>query len=50
MLTNIYIKISNSFEQAVTNPTEWGRQVESAVGAFLAGRSVSYIQDRSQPL
>ena len=29
-----------TFEQAVTNPTEWGRQVESAVGAFLAGRSV----------
>jgi predicted AAA+ superfamily ATPase len=28
-----------SFEEAVTNPTEWGRQVESAVGAHLANRS-----------
>ena len=27
------------FEEAVTNPTEWGRQVESAVGAHLANRS-----------
>ena len=28
-----------TFEEAVTNPTEWGRQVESAVGAYLANRS-----------
>lgn len=28
-----------TFEEAVTNPTEWGRQVESAVGAHLANRS-----------
>ncbi len=28
-----------SFEEAVTNPTEWGHQVESAVGAHLANRS-----------
>lgn len=28
-----------SFEEAVTDPTEWGRQVESAVGAHLANRS-----------
>ena len=28
-----------SFEEAVTNPAEWGRQVESAVGAHLANRS-----------
>ena len=28
-----------SFEEAATNPTEWGRQVESAVGAHLANRS-----------
>ena len=29
-----------SFEEAVTNATEWGRQVESAVGAHLANRSL----------
>ncbi len=29
-----------TFTQARTNPAEWGRQVESAVGAFLANRSV----------
>lgn len=28
-----------SFEEAVTNPAEWGRLVESAVGAHLANRS-----------
>jgi len=28
-----------TFEEAVTNPSEWGRQVESAVGAHLANRS-----------
>lgn len=28
------------FETARTTPDEWGRQVESAVGAFLANRSV----------
>lgn len=28
-----------SFEEAVTDSTEWGRQVESAVGAHLANRS-----------
>ena len=28
-----------TFEEAVTSPTEWGRQVESAVGAHLANRS-----------
>lgn len=28
-----------TFEEAVTNATEWGRQVESAVGAHLANRS-----------
>lgn len=28
-----------TFEEALTNPTEWGRQVESAVGAYLANRS-----------
>lgn len=30
---------SFTFEEAVTDPTEWGRQVESAVGAHLANRS-----------
>lgn len=29
-----------SYEEAVANPTEWGRQVESAVGAHLANRSL----------
>lgn len=29
-----------TYEEAVTNPTEWGRQVESAVGAHLANRSL----------
>ena len=29
----------HTFMEAVTNPTEWGRQVESAVGAHLANRS-----------
>lgn len=29
-----------SFEEAVTNSAEWGRQVESAVGAHLANRSI----------
>jgi predicted AAA+ superfamily ATPase len=29
-----------TFEEAVTNPTEWGRQVESAVGAHLTNRSL----------
>lgn len=29
-----------TFTQARTNPAEWGRQIESAVGAFLANRSV----------
>ena len=28
-----------TFEEAVTSPAEWGRQVESAVGAHLANRS-----------
>ena len=30
----------HTFEEAVMNKVEWGRQVESAVGAYLAGRSV----------
>ena len=30
----------HTFEEALRNKTEWGRQVESAVGAFLAGRSI----------
>ncbi len=30
---------SYSFEEAVTDSTQWGRQVESAVGAHLANRS-----------
>lgn len=30
----------HTFEEALLNKTEWGRQVESAVGAYLAGRSV----------
>ena len=29
-----------SFDEARSNPTEWGHQVESAVGAHLANRSV----------
>ena len=29
-----------SYEESVANPTEWGRQVESAVGAHLANRSL----------
>ena len=29
-----------SFDEARVNPAEWGRQVESAVGAHLANRSV----------
>lgn len=29
-----------TFEEAATDPTEWGRQVESAVGAHLANRSL----------
>ena len=29
-----------TFEEAVTDSTEWGRQVESAVGAHLANRSL----------
>lgn len=29
-----------TFEDAVTDSTEWGRQVESAVGAHLANRSL----------
>ena len=29
-----------SFDEARANPAEWGRQVESAVGAHLANRSV----------
>ncbi len=29
-----------SFEEARSNPTEWGHQVESSVGAHLANRSV----------
>ncbi|MBR5074743.1 MAG: ATP-binding protein [Bacteroidales bacterium] len=29
-----------SFDQARTNPTEWGRQVESSVGAHLANHSI----------
>lgn len=28
-----------TFEEALTDATEWGRQVESAVGAYLANRS-----------
>jgi archaeal ATPase family protein len=31
----------HTFREALLNRTEWGRQVESAVGAFLAGRSVT---------
>lgn len=31
----------HSFKEAMTNRTEWGRQVESAVGAFLLGRSIT---------
>ena len=31
---------SYTFDQARANPAEWGRQVESAVGAHLANRSV----------
>ena len=31
----------HTFEEALMNRTEWGRQVESAVGAFLLGRSVT---------
>lgn len=30
----------HTFEEALMNKAEWGRQVESAVGAYLAGRSV----------
>ena len=30
----------HTFEEALLNKTEWGRQVESAVGAYLAGRAV----------
>lgn len=30
----------HTFEEAVTDPAEWGRQVESAVGAHLANRSI----------
>lgn len=30
----------HTFQQAIMNLTEWGRQVESAIGAFLLGRSV----------
>lgn len=30
----------HTFSETLLNKTEWGRQVESAVGAFLAGRSV----------
>lgn len=29
-----------TFDQARTNPTEWGRQVESSVGAHLANHSI----------
>ena len=29
----------HTFEEALINRTEWGRQVESAVGAYLAGRA-----------
>ena len=29
-----------SFKEAMTDPAEWGRQVESAVGAHLANRSI----------
>jgi predicted AAA+ superfamily ATPase len=29
-----------TFEEAMTDSTEWGRQVESAVGAHLANRSL----------
>ena len=29
-----------TFEEAVTDATEWGRQIESAVGAHLANRSL----------
>ena len=29
-----------TFEEALMNKTEWGRQVESAVGAYLAGRAI----------
>ena len=31
---------SFSFEEARTNPAEWGRQTESCVGAYLANRAV----------
>ena len=30
----------HTFEEAVTDATEWGRQVESAVGAYLSNRSI----------
>ena len=30
----------HTFEEALMNKTEWGRQVESAVGAYLAGRAI----------
>lgn len=30
----------HTFEEALTDPAEWGRQVESAVGAHLANRSI----------
>lgn len=32
--------VQHTFEQALTNQTEWGRQVESAVGAHLANHSI----------
>ncbi|MCM1502632.1 MAG: DUF4143 domain-containing protein [Bacteroidales bacterium] len=31
----------HTFDEARMNRTEWGRQVESAVGAYLAGKSVT---------
>lgn len=31
----------HTFKEALMNKTEWGRQVESAVGAFLLGRSTT---------
>lgn len=30
----------HTFEEALMKKTEWGRQVESAVGAYLAGRAI----------
>lgn len=36
---------SFSFEQTRTDPAEWGRQVESAIGAYLANKSVTETFD-----